>query len=146
MEMILVLAWEWRYVLIAIAALLVYSIAEWGKVKTILAVYITRARELAKKLVLESGAEQEDWVVEHVWDIIPLVVKTPMEVFGGKELLRKIVKIAYNRTKDYLDNGIVDGSIPLEYSTQLIVGEVWLASPTILKLIGKRGFAKWIEQ
>ena len=114
MEMILVLAWEWRYVLIAIAALLVYSIAEWGKVKTILAVYITRARELAKKLVLESGAEQEDWVVEHVWDIIPLVVKTPMEVFGGKELLRKIVKIAYNRTKDYLDNGIVDGSIPLE--------------------------------
>lgn len=110
MEKLMTIAWEWRFVLVAVVMLLIYSIAEWKKVKKILTVNIIKARELAKEFVLESGQEQEDWVVERVYAILPMTVLAVLTPFGGKAALRKLVKIVYYQLKDYLDNQKFDKS------------------------------------
>ena len=102
--------WEWRFLIVAIIMLVVYSIFEWKKVKKILSENIIKARELAMEFVLESGQEQEDWVVERVYTILPAPVLGVLAIFGGKSALRKLVKIVYYQLKDYLDNQKLDKS------------------------------------
>lgn len=110
MEKLIPIIWEWRYVLVAIFMVLIYSVVEWKKVKKLLTENIIKARELAKDFVLESGQEQEDWVVERVYDLLPMSVVAILTPFGGKAALRKLVKIVYYKMKDYLDNQKFDNS------------------------------------
>lgn len=110
MNKILELAWEYRYVLAVVVAILIYVIVEWKKTKLVLQLHIIKARDLAKKAILESGKEQEDWVVIKVWGVMPQSVRLFLTPFGGEEALRKLVKLVYNGLKDYLDDGDLNGS------------------------------------
>ena len=110
MEQIIAIAWEYRFVIVVVVATIVYGIFEWDKTKTIISDYMFKARALAREAVLESGQEQEDWVVEKAWDLIPISAKSVIGIFGGKEILRKIIKSLYLKLKDKLDNGVIDGS------------------------------------
>lgn len=109
-ELIKDFAWEWRYVIAVLIGLVIYVIFEWKAVSKLVKEHIIKARILAKDYVLKSGQEQEDWVVEKVWEILPFAVVQFFNLFGGKDMLRKVVKVLYYKIKDYLDNGILDDS------------------------------------
>lgn len=93
--------WEMRYVLAVIVAFIIYCIFEWQSAKNNIIRLIFKAREAAKDGVLNSGKEQEDWVVKTLVLILPKQVM----FFLNEDTLRKAVKFLYDQAKDYLDDG-----------------------------------------
>jgi hypothetical protein len=79
-----------------------------GKSKTrdILNALIIQAKRLAKDTILSSGQEQENWVVTQAMKYLPVYIT----VFLGEEKIRKIVRLLYNKARDYADDGIINGS------------------------------------
>jgi len=99
--------WDWRYAIIAVIALIIFAIFEWGKVKEVILKGCLMAKKLAKDAVLNSGQEQEDWVVTKVFALLPL----PARLVISEDLFRKIIRWLYGKAKDYLDDGLINGSI-----------------------------------
>lgn len=99
--------WDWRYVFAVILALLVFAVFEWGKVKELVLSGALMAKKLAKDHILNSGQEQEDWVVRRIYPCLP----TPVRVFISEAAFRKLVRYLYGKAKDYLDDGKLNGSI-----------------------------------
>ena len=97
---------EYRYVLVLVAAAIVYALTNWSKTKKLVYAGIIRAKSLAKDAVLHSGQEQEDWVVETVYPLLPL----PIKVVISESLFRKLVKYTYDKAKDLLDDGVLNNS------------------------------------
>jgi len=100
--------WDFRYLIVIILAALVYTLFNWQKVKTMAYKGMLQAKSLAKDAVLKSGKEQEDWVVETIWPLLPAAVR----LFISKTVFREIIKKLYRTAKDYLDDGQLNGSIP----------------------------------
>ncbi|MEI8200759.1 MAG: hypothetical protein WCG21_11915 [Eubacteriales bacterium] len=100
--------WDFRYVIVVLLALLVYTIFNWQKVKAMAYKGMLQAKTLAKDAVLKSGKEQEDWVVETIWPLLPAAVR----LFISKTVFREIIQKLYRTAKDYLDDGQLNGSIP----------------------------------
>lgn len=99
--------WDWRFVILIVVVLIIYSIAEWGKVKEKILSGALMAKKLAKDAVLNSGQAQEDWVVTRVWPCLP----APVRIFLSEEMFRKLIRWMYGKAKDYLDDGEMNGSI-----------------------------------
>lgn len=99
--------WDWRYIIALILIIIVYTIFEWGKVKEIILKGCLMAKKLAKDAILNSGQEQEDWVVMRVWPCLPV----PVRVVLSEAAFRKIIRWLYGKAKDYLDDGKINGSI-----------------------------------
>ena len=97
---------EYRYVFVVVVAAIVYALTNWSKTKKLVYAGIIRAKSLAKDAVLHSGQEQEDWVVETIYPLLPLPVKV---VISGS-LFRKLVKVTYDKAKDLLDDGVINNS------------------------------------
>lgn len=100
--------WDFRYWIVILLAALVYALFNWQKVKAMAYKGMLQAKTLAKDLVLNSGQEQEDWVVETIWPLLP----APIRLFISKTVFREIVKKLYKTAKDFLDDGQLNGSIP----------------------------------
>lgn len=100
--------WDFRYLIVILLAALVYTIFNWQKVKAMAYKGMLQAKTLAKDLVLKSGQEQENWVVETIWPLLP----APIRLFISKTVFREIIKKLYRTAKDYLDDGQLNGSIP----------------------------------
>lgn len=98
--------WDYRYLLIIVLATFVYCLFNWQKVKTEAYKGMLQAKSLAKDLVLNSGAEQENWVVDNIWPLLPLSVRLVI----SKELFRKIVQKLYKTAKDFIDDGLLNGT------------------------------------
>ena len=101
------LIWEFRYILIVIFCVIIFALFEWEKFKSVAYKTMLQAKTLAKDTILSSGQEQEDWVVDKLYLIMPI----PFRVFLNKDLLRTIVKSVYDKAKDFLDDGKINGSI-----------------------------------
>jgi len=98
--------YEYRYVLVVVVAAIVYALTNWSKTKKLVYAGIIRAKSLAKDMVLTSGQEQEDWVVETVYPMLPL----PIKLVVSEPLFRKLVKYMYDKAKDLLDDGVINNS------------------------------------
>jgi hypothetical protein len=107
MSKFLAFVWDWRFVLVVIAALIVWAILDWNSFKTKAYQLMLLAKSKAKDLVLNSGQEQEDWVVANLMPLIPIKFKP----FLTEERVKKIVYWLYHKAKDKLDNGKFDNSI-----------------------------------
>lgn len=99
--------WDWRYAILAVLALIIYSIFEWSRVKEIIQSGMLAAKKQAKDLILNSGQEQEDWVVCKVFALLPL----PVRVVMSKETFRKLIRWLYGKAKDLIDDGVINNSI-----------------------------------
>ena len=99
--------WDFWYIIVILLAVLIYCLFNWQKVKAMAYKGMLQAKSLAKDLVLNSGKEQEDWVVETIWPLLP----APVRLFISKELFRTIVQKLYKTAKDFIDDGIINGSI-----------------------------------
>lgn len=100
--------WEWRFIIIYIISAIVFALSmgkEWFKAKAYSLMLL--AKKQAKDGVLNSGREQEDWVVHELY-IILRKLKVP---FITEEVLRPLVHKLYNVAKDYLDDGQLNSSI-----------------------------------
>jgi len=104
---ILNVLWEWRFVVTAAIAFIIWCIFDWQKAKGIIYQLMLLAKSKAKDAVLNSGQEQEDWVVKNVWVYLPLKFK----VFLNEETIRKIIRWLYRKAKDKLDDGKLNNSI-----------------------------------
>jgi len=98
--------WDYRYIIIILFVALVYALFNWSAVKKRAYQGMLRAKSLAKDLVLGSGQEQEDWVVENFWPLIP----APARLIISKDLFRAIIKKLYKAAKDLVDDGILNNS------------------------------------
>lgn len=100
------LIWEFRYILVCVFGLVIFALFEWERFKSIAYKTMLQAKNLAKDAVLLSGQEQEDWVVDKLYLVMPISFR----VLANRDFLRKIVKSVYNKAKDYLDDGKINGS------------------------------------
>jgi len=107
MSEVLSAVWEWRFVIICLVAVVLYAVLEWEKFKATLFEAMLTAKRMAKDKVLNSGKQQEDWVVERLWIVLPARVK----LFINKDRLREAVHWLYTKAKDKLDDGYWNGSV-----------------------------------
>jgi hypothetical protein len=98
--------WDWRFVIVFLVLLIVYSIFEWGKVKEIILQGCLAAKKMAKDAILNSGQAQEDWVVLKIYPLIPAAAR----VLISEATFRKIVRWLYGKAKDLIDDGLINGS------------------------------------
>jgi hypothetical protein len=102
---ILVILYEWRFVIAIILAVVLYALCNWKEFKSKLYALMLQAKSMAKDEVLKSGKEQEDWVVIQIYKYVPYVKFIP------EIAMRKVVHFLYIKGKDYLDDGQMNGSI-----------------------------------
>ena len=99
--------WEYRFIVAVILAFAVWIILDWQKAKLQITQLMLLAKSKAKDAILNSGQEQEDWVVKNVWAYLPIKFK----LFLSEPTIRKIVKWLYRKAKDKLDDGELNNSI-----------------------------------
>lgn len=94
-----------EYIILAIGLVL---LALWQKERAyhILVKLMLTAKSLAKDAILNSGKEQEDWVVDNAYIYLPKWIT----MFISKEVMRKLISYIYRKAKDYLDDGNINGS------------------------------------
>lgn len=100
------LIFENRYLLIAVAGVIIYAVAEWNNVKVIVYNTMLRAKDMAKDEILKGGKEQENWVVNKLMQVLPFRIK----LFLSEDLVRLLVKNLYNIGLDLLDDGKINNS------------------------------------
>lgn len=107
MEMVKQIMWDWRYAIIVVIAVIIYAVFEWQSFKVLAYKLMLVAKKLAQKKILEAGQPEEDWTVEHLYDLLPKRIT----LFVSKDLVRKIVYKLYHVAKDLLDDGKLNNSI-----------------------------------
>jgi len=98
---------EYRFVILVVLAIIIFSIFEWQKTKGILYALILKAKSMAKDWVLKSGEKQEDWVVVNAYIFLPKKIT----VFIKRERMRILVHYLYHKAKDLVDDGEMNNSI-----------------------------------
>lgn len=99
--------WDYRFIIAVAILAIVYFLFEREKGKNIILNLMFQAKRLAKDAILKSGQEQENWVVERALFYLPMSWK----IVITETQIRKIVKWLFNKGKDYLDDGKINGSV-----------------------------------
>jgi hypothetical protein len=99
---------EWRFVIAVVLAVVLYACFEWNSFKALAYSIMLNAKSKAKDAILKSGIEQENFVVDHLYELLPARVKL---IIRNKEMLRPIVHKLYIAMKDLIDDGKMNGSI-----------------------------------
>ncbi|WP_461206942.1 hypothetical protein [Clostridium sp. DL1XJH146] len=110
-EQIFNFIFEYRFIIVVIIAVLAYALFEREKFKSKAFSMMLQAKRLAKKAVLDSGRDQEDWVVDNLYKLLPKVITLAFSEEALKSILRKIVSALYKAAKDKLDDGVINNSI-----------------------------------
>lgn len=98
--------WEWRFIIVAAIAAVIYGIAEWQKAKAVFYALMLQAKRMAKDAILDSGRQQEDWVVQKAIRFMPPLCT----IFLDEDTIRIIVKRLFIKLKDYMDDGQINDS------------------------------------
>ena len=100
------LLWDWRFVIAVVLGLTLWVVFNWERAKVIAYNGMLRAKSLAKDKILNSGQEQEDWVVINIYPCLP----SAFRLFVNEEAFRRFVRWLYGIGKDWLDDGVLNGS------------------------------------
>lgn len=106
LDMIKALLWEYRFVIAVVICFVLFFLLEREKGHKILYNLMLQAKRLAKDAILKSGKAQEDWVVEKALYLLPVSWK----VFVTEKQVREIVRWLFQKGKDLLDDGKINGS------------------------------------
>ncbi len=98
--------WECRFIIVLLINILIYAFLEWEKFKREAYKYMLAAKKLAKDAILNSGEEQQEWVIEKILKVSPKGIT----IFLGEERLKSIIKGLYDNMKDLLDDGELNES------------------------------------
>jgi hypothetical protein len=92
--------------LISVILVIILIFLKWQQAKAILFALMLQAKRYAKDSILNSGKEQEDWVIKQAMKFLPISFK----LLVPEEMIRIIVIRLYKSLKDYLDDGIINNS------------------------------------
>ncbi len=98
---------EYRFVIVLAIAVLIFALFEWERFKRIVSQLMLNAKSLAKDAVLQSGEQQEEWVLVKTYQYLPKW----LTLFIPQETMRKLIKYLYHMAKDYLDDGVINKSV-----------------------------------
>lgn len=98
---------EYGHLLAAIGAVFLFALFQWQKFKNFLYQLMLAAKSMAKDMILNSGTEQEEWVVRKVYQLIPPWISVVLP----EELTRELIRKLYHAVKDYTDDGLINNSI-----------------------------------
>lgn len=98
--------WDFRYVIVFGVAVIIYSVFQWQQTKDKVHGLMLLAKQAAKDGFLNSGKEQEDWVVSMVMKLLP----KSLSFFVSESAVRTLVQYLYGKAKDYLDDGVFNNS------------------------------------
>jgi hypothetical protein len=98
--------WDFRYVALVVICFVVFFAFERQRATAVLYSLMLQAKRMAKDLILTSGKEQEDWVVEKAKLFLPREIL----LFLPDDRLRIFVRFLFNKLKDKFDDGKVNNS------------------------------------
>jgi hypothetical protein len=107
MTTFLSLAWEYRFMILVIVAVILYALFEWQSFKSKCYGIMLQAKRKAKDAILKSGDEQAEWVVKKAYQWLP----RRLTMFISESMMRKIIYYLYHKSKDYIDDGQINNSI-----------------------------------
>ena len=89
---------ENKIYIVLIIAVVSSGLYEWNKTKAILYGLMLQAKRLAIELVLNTGKEQEEWVLERAYEYLPKWISFMIP----REMMRSLIAYLYGTAKDYL--------------------------------------------
>lgn len=98
---------EYNYIFILILGFIILFLFERQQAISVLYALMLQAKRMAKDAILETGKEQEDWVVEKAKLVLPRWIL----IFLPDDKLRGFVKFLFDKLKDYADDGQFNNSI-----------------------------------
>lgn len=98
---------EYRFIIVAFLGLVFFGLFEREQAKAVLYALMLDAKSLAKDMVLKSGREQEEWVINKAYIYLPKW----MAIAIPRETMRSIVRHLYYLARDKLDDGKLNKSI-----------------------------------
>lgn len=101
------LLFEYRFILLVILVIILYAVFEWQKFKATCYNLMLQAKDLAKDAILKSGDQQMEWVIKKAYQFMPKA----LTVFITEQRMRILVQYLYDKAKDLLDDGKLNGSI-----------------------------------
>ncbi len=90
---------ENKFYIVVVIAALTSGLYEWNKTKSILYGLMLQAKRLAGDLVLNSGREQEEWVLEKAYLYLP----KGLSFMIPREIMRSLIAYLYSSAKEYLE-------------------------------------------
>jgi hypothetical protein len=107
MKAVFTFLWEYRFFIILALAVVLYAITQWKEFKSRAYALMLQAKRLAKDAILKSGDEQVEWIIKRAYQFLPKSIMA----FISEDRLRKIIKWLYDKAKDWIDDGRINGSI-----------------------------------
>lgn len=103
-------AFDMRYVLVVIVCVAVYAVFEYTSFRGKAFEFMMLAKHLAKEAILRGGCAQETWVVNKIYPLLPIWIRLIGDEDAKKDQLRMVVHYLYEKAKDKLDDGILNGT------------------------------------
>lgn len=108
MKNVLNFIFEYRFILMFMVwFLLTYVFVGWEKFKSNIKSGMLAAKQMSKKQILKNGKEQQEWVINFVFNKLP---KTWVNALGEVRI-RYLIQKLYNASLDLMDDGKLNKSI-----------------------------------
>jgi hypothetical protein len=99
--------WELRFIIVVVVAFILLLLLEVSRGKAVLYALMLQGKRYAKDTVMNSGAEQEEWVVKKALQFMP----KSLTLFLCESSVRWIVRKLFLKLKDYMDDGVLNNSV-----------------------------------
>lgn len=99
--------WEWRFLIMFVVWFITYAITSWERFKSDIKSGMLAAKQMSKEQILKNGKEQQEWVINFVYNKLP---KTWVNFLGEKKV-KLLIQELYNVSMDLIDDGKLNGSL-----------------------------------
>lgn len=107
MKSLLNFIWEYRFIFMFVIWVVTYASTSWERFKSDVKSGMLAAKQMSKEQILKSGKEQQEWVINFVYNKLP---KTWVN-FLGEHKVRYLIQQLYNTSMDLIDDGKLNKSI-----------------------------------
>ena len=102
-----------RFIIVLVLCTIIFAVFEWTTFKAKAFAVMLAIKQISKTIVL-SGKDQETMVVNKLFSYLPGWIHKAIP----EDVLRKIIAYLYNRSMDYLDDGVLNDSRNLKVGSQ----------------------------
>ncbi len=107
MKSVLNFIWEYRFILMFAIWIGTYALTSWEKFKSNVKSGMLAAKQMSKEQILKSGKEQQEWVINFVYNKLPKAWVN----FLGEQKVRFLIQKLYVVSMDLIDDGKLNNSI-----------------------------------
>lgn len=99
--------WEYRFIIMFIIWAITYAFTNWERFKSDIKSGMLAAKQMSKEQILKSGKEQQEWVINYIYNKLPKTWVT----FLGEKKIRELIQKLYDISLDLIDDGKLNSSI-----------------------------------